>query len=203
MTEVITTIYYFQCNSLSRSQSGEEFATSSRQFDKIERLQVQLQRSCVGAGQHQQFVDQSNQPVGFPLHGCEQRAAPFVIVERAIFEGFDGAFDDGQRGAQFVRDIGDEGLLGLVGLAQAFRHVVEGLAETVKFADITFRLHALFQIPVGDGSRRVGKSLQRTRDLRASRVPANVASKIAIMIAPINCRMIFVGNPAAGRGVAM
>ena len=97
---------------------------------------LQVQGTGLGTGQHQQVVHQPDQAVRLALHGCQQRAAPLKIVEGAVFQRFDSAVDDSQRRAQFVSDIGDEGVFGLVRLAQAGSHVVEGFAQAVQFADV-------------------------------------------------------------------
>ena len=47
--------------------------------------QVELQRARVCARKHEQLIDQPDQPFSLAPHRCEQRAAPFGVVQRAIF----------------------------------------------------------------------------------------------------------------------
>ena len=88
-----------------------------------------------------------------------------MVVERAVFEGFDGAFDDRQRGAEFVRDIRDEGFLGFVRLAQGFGHRVEGLTEALKFFDVAIGWGDGSEVAIGKRIRGGGESLQWMGDL--------------------------------------
>ena len=64
-----------------------------------------------------------------------------------------------------MRDIRDEGLLGLVRLAQGFGHRVEGLAEAMKFFDVAIGWGDGSEVAIGKRIRGVGESLQRTGDL--------------------------------------
>ena len=116
------------------------------QFHQVYALEVQVKGSGLGAGQHQQIVYQPDQPVGFMLHGCQKRAAPFNIVEGAVFESFDSAVDNSQRCAQFMCDVSDEGFFGLIRLEQVGGHVVEGFAQSVQFQDIVVHRDALAEI---------------------------------------------------------
>jgi hypothetical protein len=64
-----------------------------------------------------------------------------------------------------MRNIGDESFLGFVRLTQAFRHVVEGLLQTIELGDIALNSDMLLEIPLGDCCRRMGQLFQGVGDL--------------------------------------
>ena len=49
-----------------------------------------MECACIRPCQHKQLIDHADQPVCFPLHGPEQRSAPFNVVERAVFHWHKG-----------------------------------------------------------------------------------------------------------------
>ena len=62
--------------------------------------------------------------------------ASFEVVQRAVFESLDCAFDDRERSPQFVGNICDEILFHFVCLAQVARHLVDRETQVVKLCDL-------------------------------------------------------------------
>lgn len=59
-------------------------------------------------GDGEEILDEEGEAVGVFFDGLEEAEGDFGIVSGAVDEGFDVAFDEGEGGAEFVGDIGDE-----------------------------------------------------------------------------------------------
>ena len=81
---------------------------------------LELDLACIALRGEQQVADEPQQPVRIPAHDAEE--AQLLLVQAACLT-FDHqlhvAADGGQRGAQLVRDGGDEVVLHPVELSQA------------------------------------------------------------------------------------
>ena len=126
-------------------------------------LAAQVQRGGIGARQHEQIVDETDQPIGFSFSRLQKAIAHVQIIYGSCAQRFDRAFDRCQRCAQFVRDIGDEIHLHLAGGLQARGHVVEGVAQAAQFI-ARIHLHRLIEMPGGHGFGGGGELLHGARD---------------------------------------
>jgi len=113
------------------SQGRKVFAARTGHGFQINLLYIQTQFPGICPGEEQLVVDQPDQAVCFAMHGGQEGTATFQVIHSAIFEGLDGALDDGQGRAQLVGDIGDKGIPDLVGMTQAGRHLVKRLTESL------------------------------------------------------------------------
>ena len=90
-------------------------------------------------GNREQILDEQIEPLRVALDDFEKALGDFGIVARAVEQRFDVAFDERERRAQFVADVGDEFLAG------AFQLLEPG--QVVKNEDGAFA----FAGGVGDG----------------------------------------------------
>ena len=71
-------------------------------------LQVQFHPPGFQRGNRQQILDEQVQPLRVALDDFEEARGDFGIAARAVEQCFDVAFDERERRAQFVADVGDE-----------------------------------------------------------------------------------------------
>ena len=77
----------------------------------------------------EQVFNEEGEAVGVFFDGAKELAGDFGIVFGAFEQGFDEAFDEGKRGAEFVADVGDEFAAGVFELFEA--------GEVVEDEDVT------------------------------------------------------------------
>ena len=82
-------------------------------------LEVQFDAAGFQFGNGEQIFDEQPEPVGVAVNGLQEPGGDFGVVPRAVEQRFDVALDEGQRGAEFMADVGDELLAGVFELLEA------------------------------------------------------------------------------------
>ena len=86
-------------------EMGEDAVGKGAEFDGLE---LEFQAAAFEGGNGEEVLDEEVQAMGVALDDFEEALGDFGVVAGAVEEGFDVAFDEGERGAEFVRDVGDE-----------------------------------------------------------------------------------------------
>ena len=84
---------------------GENFFHERMQ---CERVQVQVHPPGFQRGNGEQILDEQVEPFGVALDDFQETLGDFGIVARAVEERFNVAFDERERRAEFMADVGDE-----------------------------------------------------------------------------------------------
>ena len=84
-----------------------------------DRLEVEFDAAGFQFGDGEQVLDEQLEPFGVAVDGLQELSGDLGVVLGAVEQGFDVAFDEGQGGAEFVADVGDEFLAGVLELLEA------------------------------------------------------------------------------------
>ena len=104
------------------------------QFGDVQKLHVQTAAAHVAAGEEEQLIDELFHVLALGLDGGDALVKHLFIALAPAVEHGGVALNDGDGRAQFVRGVGDELALPLVGFVQARKQAVDGLFETAQVA---------------------------------------------------------------------
>ena len=86
---------------------------------KRDGLEVELDAARFQFRNGEQVFDEQPEPLSVAVNGLQEPGGDFGVVTGAIEERFDAAFDEGKRGTEFMADVGNELLAGILKLLEA------------------------------------------------------------------------------------